>query len=203
MASPPRSSGATSPNYPQHVPLPNNPRKRPSLHLASGYNPSKRRKQGSIASGASSAHPLRQTSFPPGEPGADDSALRSPSVETDITAFSGAPSVITGGSGKGRKRKGKRGKRDISGSIAGKTRAGGEKSATGDVEEEDDDDDDGGEGIFNEAGNNVEVEKKRENFDMLYVAFTEDQRDRYEVFNRLHLNHATVRKVYLALLLRN
>ena len=109
MASPPRQSPATSPPYPPHIPLPN-PKKRPSLNIS---GPSiKRQKRASIhsaASGATSAHPLRQTSFPP-EESAIAGGERSPSVESDITAVTGGRSVVTAGTvkrgrGRGRKKK--------------------------------------------------------------------------------------------------
>ncbi|KAK3707626.1 hypothetical protein LTR37_011974 [Vermiconidia calcicola] len=60
MASPPGSS-ATSPSGPSSLAL---PRQRPSLALPQGITKSRKP---SIASNTSSAHPLRQTSFPPAD----------------------------------------------------------------------------------------------------------------------------------------
>lgn len=212
MASPPRSSPATSPPYPHHTPLPlNNPRKRPSLHLTNTQNaPSKRRKQGSIASGASSAHPLRQTSFPPNEALGDSSAVRSPSVESDFTAITGdgARSAITAGSGRGGK--GKRGRRagkrrTLSGSATAEKskqgRRGGvqsERSVTadygGEEDPEDEDDDDGGEGL-DDAGEEMDKDAERKNLSVLVDAFGSEQIERYEMFRRVKLKKETVRKV--------
>lgn len=74
-----------------------------TVHNPTGGAP-KRRKHGAAGSisgsTTSSAHPLRQTSFPPEESaiGEDDTALRSPSVESD---FTGIHSAVTGGTGPG------------------------------------------------------------------------------------------------------
>ncbi|KAK5120860.1 hypothetical protein LTR85_005927 [Meristemomyces frigidus] len=58
MASPPNYGGGTSPPGPQSLAL---PRQRPTLALPTGVQSRKP----SVASNTSSAHPLRQTSFPP------------------------------------------------------------------------------------------------------------------------------------------
>ena len=175
MASPPRSSGGISPPYPQHSSLPSNPRKRPSLSsLQSSHGP-KRRKQASIASSTTSAHPLRQTSFPPSEA---LSGARSPSVESEITTTSRKPR-------KSRTAKSAR-------------------SATGDPGSGDDDDGDGDGDGDDDADDNFEhadlqdIEKQghqRQHMKTLYENMTPDQQERHADFRRFKLRPATVRKI--------
>ncbi|KAG8529762.1 uncharacterized protein KY384_005243 [Bacidia gigantensis] len=194
MSSPPRSGGGTSPTYPSQVPLPNNPRKRPSLHLQQSHGPQKRRKQASIASGASSAHPLRQTSFPPNEI-AVESALLSPSVESDITGFTGdgVRNANTATSAKGGRKRGKKGKREVSASVKGRG-AQSERSATGDIADEEDEDEDGGEGLMDDGGEMDKAAEKK-NLSVLVDAFSPEQAERYEMFRRVKLKKETVRKI--------
>ena len=212
MASPPRQLQATSPTYPQHMPLPN-PKKRPSLHLSS--NPAKRRKQtGSMHSIPASAHPLRQTSFPPEE--GSESALRSPSVESDLTAATGNQSAVTGGGGggeTGKKRGRKKKNRNVSGSVrsggnraptdggggGGQGRRGGRR-ATSEVhdEEDDEDDDDHGADLTASggvAGNDIDRDAERKNLAVLVDAFNPDQADRYEMYRRVKLRKEVVRRI--------
>ena len=80
--------------------------------------------------------------------------MRSPSVESDVTGVTGdgARSAVAYGSGKGVKRKGgRRGKRDISGSVNGLVKGGSERSITGDPGDEEDDEEDGGEGLMDDG----------------------------------------------------
>ena len=199
MASPPRSSPATSPPNPPHATLPglNNPRKRPSIHLPQQHSSAKRQKQGSVAGSAtSSAHPLRQTSFPPEGSSFAENAVRSPSVESDVTGITGdgGKSTIGAGYGKGRKRKGKQERRNVSGSVPGTGKRGSERSATGDVGDEDDDEDDAGEGLVDD-GEEMDRAAERKNLSVLVDAFDAEQAERYEMFRRVKLKKETVRKV--------
>ena len=173
MASPPRSAGGFSPPYPQDTPLPPNPRKRPSLSsLQSSHNP-KRRKQASIASSTTSAHPLRQTSFPPSEA---FSGARSPSVESD---------AVTATSRKPRKAR-----------IAKSAR-----SVTGDPGSPEDDDGEGeGDGDDDqfEHADLQDIEKQgqqRQHMKTLYDNMSADQQERHADFRRFKLKPATVRKI--------
>ena len=120
MASPPRRSPATSPPYPSNANLPG-ARKRPLTLSTNQSQLSKKRKTPSFSTSTSSAHPLRQTSFPPEE---SREGQRSPSVDSVVTAATGARSVAA--SGRGRK-KGKQRKDDTQ-SVRSATKA----SATGD-----------------------------------------------------------------------
>lgn len=141
------------------MPLPN-PKKRPSLSMPGGPN-QKRQKRTSIAS-SSSAHPLRQTSFPPEESN-HDNGPRSPSVDSDFTAVTGGKSVVTAGTAKRGRRKGRA--KQVEGSVKsggrektidGATRGGSE------VPEEDEEDDEGGEGMVEngEVGDKAAEKKK-------------------------------------------
>ncbi|KAI1305619.1 histone-fold-containing protein [Xylaria venustula] len=87
MASPPHSySPAGSPPYPSHSQLPSKKRTSMATELSIQPPSLKRRKASTMSvASAGSAHPLRQTSFPPDEALARDyspSYRRSPSVDT-------------------------------------------------------------------------------------------------------------------------
>lgn len=108
----------------------------------------KRQKRTSIHSAASitgSTHPLHQTSFPPEEPAIGGvGGARSPSVESDFTTVTGGRSVVTAGTAKRGRGKGKKNK--ITGSVKS---AGREKTVDGargesEIPEDDDDDDEVG-----------------------------------------------------------
>lgn len=145
MASPPYRSPATSPPYPPHASLPN-PKKRPSVNVPP-YAPSlKRQKRGSVHSAASSAHPLRQTSFPP-EESAIAAGERSPSVDSEITTVAGKGSfATTGGRRRKSKAKGKRAAASVKSGAKEKTVDG--REGTGEMPDDDDeDDDDGGDDV--------------------------------------------------------
>lgn len=111
MASPPNYSN-TSPPAPSSLAL---PRQRPTLSLPNGSNAARRKPSTTSASAAAlSAHPLRQTSFPPqdrfaGSLGDSNSHLAfSPTESADVSdseitsAISGPAGEVDGG---GRKRK--------------------------------------------------------------------------------------------------
>ena len=151
MASPPNLSPATSPPLLSHIPTPGS-KKRPSLAMPSHGPSLKRQKRSSVHSTTSalSAHPLRQTSFPP-EESALDTGARSPSIESDFTALTGSKSVHTNATGKRGRGKGKR---KVEGSVKS---AGREKTAeaaregTGEAPDEDEEDDDGGEEMVDDG----------------------------------------------------
>ena len=141
MASPPSRSPAPSPPYPPHTSLPN-PKKRPSVNVPT-YPPSlKRQKRGSVHSSASSAHPLRQTSFPP-EESAVVTGERSPSVDSEITNITGKGSFATAG-GRRRKPKGKGKQAAASVKSGAKEKTVGGREGTGEVPDDDDEEDDEG-----------------------------------------------------------
>ena len=112
----------------------------------------KRQKRSSIHSSGSaiSAHPLRQTSFPP-EESALDTGARSPSIESDFTAVTGGKSVTTNMTG--RRVRGK-GKKKLEESVKS---AGREKTAdvvregTAEAPEDEDEEDEGGEGMVDDG----------------------------------------------------
>ena len=176
MASPPYRSPATSPPNPAHSSLPN-PRKRP-LSLSTNAPPHpKKHKPSSFSTTTSSAHPLRQTSFPPEEA---ISGERSPSVESDITAATGARSAR--GVGGRRRRKGK--KKDGAESIKSADRSSklrGAASRTSGLEEEevvedeeDDDEGDGGGGGVEDMDGGVKVDEAAEKKKLAYVFYLEE-----------------------------
>ncbi|KAF6218858.1 hypothetical protein HO133_005401 [Letharia lupina] len=192
MASPPYRSPATSPPYPPHTSLPN-PKKRPSVNVPP-YAPSlKRQKRSSIHSAASSAHPLRQTSFPP-EESAILTGERSPSVDSEITNMTGKGSIAMTG-GRRRKSKGKGKKAAVSVKSGAKEKTVDGREATGEVPDDDDEDDDeGGDDIIDGVQEeDREAEKKK--LAVLIGAFNYDQEKRYECLRRIRLKKETVRKI--------
>ncbi|KAK3171500.1 hypothetical protein OEA41_003584 [Lepraria neglecta] len=189
MASPPYRSPATSPPYPSHTSLPN-PKKRPSLNMPGGPS-NKRQKRASINS-AASAHPLRQTSFPP-EESAINASERSPSVDSDFTIVTGGRSVVTAGNSKRVRGKGKAKK--VEGSVKSLGR---EKTADGAMRggsEVPDDEDDEDEGAVVDDGKVVDEAAEREKLKVLIDAFNPDQYERFESMRRIKLKKETVRKI--------
>ncbi|KAL6722199.1 hypothetical protein ACLMJK_001306 [Lecanora helva] len=193
MASPPNYSSASSPPFSNHVPLSSSSKKRPSIPMP-GHPPNiKRQKRASVHSNASalSAHPLRQTSFPP-EESALDTGARSPSVDSELTGITGSKSGVTHQTGKKRGRKKK-----VEGSVRS---AGREKTAeaaregTADAPEDEDDDDDGGEAMMGE-GEAVDAEAEVKKMAVLMGAFNAEQTDRYTMLRRAKLKKETVRKI--------
>lgn len=168
MASPPRNPGPRSPPYPNPLALPQS-RKRASsgLSISSNMPSAKRRKSTlhSIASTPGGSHPLRQTSFPPEESTLDPSVVRSPSIDSDITAATGARSIATTATvakgRRGRKRKAEgsvvSGKNTVRPSVEGNSAKGG-----GDDAEEEEDDEDGEMGFVNQ-GEVVDKDTEKEN----------------------------------------
>ncbi|KAJ9629780.1 hypothetical protein H2203_002161 [Taxawa tesnikishii (nom. ined.)] len=122
MASPPRAFS------PPHNSL-SLPMKRPSLTLPSGGNPVKRRKP---STASVSAHPLRQTSFPP--PDLDGGVAYSPTeshgsrdsldIDDELASNAGSADGTTDGRGK----RGRKSKKEKSGKLG---RPSGKRAATG------------------------------------------------------------------------
>ena len=173
MASPPRLSGAGSPPYPTPASIPQS-RKRPAqgLSIASNISNAKRRKS-TLHSGVSTpggSHPLRQTSFPPEESALDTGGIRSPSLDSDITAATGNKSIATTATGVKAKR-GRKKKTESSVLNAKSTaRPGVEGASTkgaGEDVEEDDDDEENGEGFVND-GEVIDSSQEKEN--LAYVS---------------------------------
>lgn len=111
----------------------------------------KRQKRGSSTTSALSAHPLRQTSFPP-----DDSAIaggtRSPSIESDFTAVTGGKSIVANATGKKVRGKGK--KRQLEGSVKSTGREktlDGARDGTAEAPDDEDEEDDGGDEMIDDG----------------------------------------------------
>ncbi|MCJ1290673.1 hypothetical protein MMC34_002215 [Xylographa carneopallida] len=197
MASPPYRSPAASPPHPAHTTIPN-PRKRPQLVMPNHANTLKRRKVSSFStSTTTSAHPLRQTSFPP-EESAFSRDERSPSVDSDYTAITGKQSVGTSAFG-GKKARGK--KKKVDGSVKSETAKGtadGRSVAEGVDEYEDgeevDGDADGEDGVV-EDGAKVDRAAEKKKMAVLIDAFNEDQTERYNMYRRVKLKKETVRRI--------
>ena len=232
MASPPRLSPATSPPHPYHTSLPSsNPKKRPSLSLSGGAGgpiPRRRKTGPTPASTPNTSHPLRQTSFPPEESAIDDStALRSPSVESDITGITGltggdraskAGGPATGGKGPPKKRKYKRrgtaaaaAEPSIRSSPAREAslRANSAPTAAdnddGDFDEDDDEDDDNLQDALNNNNTttqdlDLDREASKRKLAILIEAFDPQQSDRYDLFRRTKLREGTLRRIVNQLL---
>ena len=162
MASPPHRSSAASPPLPSHIPS----KKRPSINTPSHAPNAKRQKRTSINSTPStlSAHPLRQTSFPPEESTLDTGA-RSPSIDSDFTAVTGAKSTTAAaptrrGRGKGKKTKNAEG--SVKSGGREKTAESGHREGTFEAVEDEDEDDEGADGMVDEAEVvDAEAERKK------------------------------------------
>ncbi|MCJ1398870.1 hypothetical protein MMC11_002071 [Xylographa trunciseda] len=197
MASPPYRSPATSPPHPAHSTIPN-PRKRPQLVMPNHSNSLKRRKVSSFStSTTTSAHPLRQTSFPP-EESVFSRDERSPSVDSDFTTITGKQSVGPSAFG-GKKVKPK--KKKVDGSVKSGTAKGtvdGRSVAEGADEDEDgeevDGDADGEDGVV-EDGAKVDRAAEKKKMAVLIDAFNEDQTERYNMYRRVKLKKETVRRI--------
>ncbi|KAI9791636.1 MAG: hypothetical protein M1816_003722 [Peltula sp. TS41687] len=207
---------ATSPPFPVHsVPPPS--KKRPSI--ATDLYPAAKRRKPSIASATSGFHPLRQTTFPneteasppspppvhsppPNLPRGSNIA-RSPSVESSLTA---------GGMGRVRKSKSKA-RSTTGGSVrriakaksvanlstkggvpGGKSNKGDEGTTVRDDEgDEEDEEVDTAEGV--DGVEKVDEDQERQKLRILVESFTPDQSDRYDLFRRVKLNPAVVKKI--------
>lgn len=156
----------------------------------------------STTSGTSSAHPLRQTSFPPETNGTTPAFSRSPSMD-NMSIVSGSGPVKRK---KGRKIKG--GKNDDTASVNGKKAkstvsadgAGGAgRKRRASTAAEDEEEEDGGEemALNVDAASKEEKAKEERRRQVLVRAFEKngDQFSRYEAWRSSKLGDATVRRV--------
>ncbi|KAI9720319.1 MAG: hypothetical protein M1828_005703 [Chrysothrix sp. TS-e1954] len=197
MSSPP----ATSPTYPSSISL---PRKRPSPASSShgSGQPNVKRRKPSTTSNAS--HPLRQTSFPPGDPNA---RLHAPTSRRSSfsPAANDAGSVSSFGreSKKGRGRKARsttgtarqtKNARSGEGSLVGGE---GSRAEREEDEPEEDEADGANDTILEEGGKMDEaaLKQEREHLAMLMEAFDEEQTHRHDTWRRVRLKKETVRKI--------
>ncbi|KAI1360288.1 histone-fold-containing protein [Xylaria arbuscula] len=218
MSSPPNSySPAGSPPYPSHSQLPSKKRSSMATELSIQPPSLKRRKAStmSIAS-AGSAHPLRQTSFPPDENLARDyspSYRRSPSVDT-MSLVSG--SQVSAAPAK--KKRGRKSKVDLANEAAAAalregtpslvggraativSNASGTLGKDGDVEGGRDGDNDGSfelpENMASRsaARTKEQIEEEKELVALLKSQMDEVQFDRYEVWHRQSIKPQDVKR---------
>jgi len=200
------------------------PKKRPNLTLPPNPNPAKRRKASNV-SATSSAHPLRQTSFPP----ADDPyhtngqavyspvSNRSDSLDVDDELASAPGSIVGGKAKKGKKVTKPRGRPPKStaasaiGSEApsatgtpsrGRTAA---ASTNGQNQNEEDEGSDADEGEDNPADDTTmhadskltkaSLDAEKERKALFVSALPPHHASRYELWNRIHLRKDIVRKL--------
>lgn len=211
-----------SPPFPSHTSLPainttanGSIRKRPTD--AAGPSPKRRKASNMSIASIGSAHPLRQTSFPPDE-APSGSAARSPSVsgfDDNISMVSGSAVSTTGGGRVPRKR-GRKSKADkareaadkegtpsVAGGKAltvasGRSGGGAKSAADGDGPEDDEEDDAAvkakmGVAQFERSREEREEEKKLRF--MLVKQMDADQAERYEMWHAAKFAEASVRRV--------
>ncbi|KAI9829691.1 MAG: hypothetical protein M1819_006062 [Sarea resinae] len=208
---------ATSPpSYSTHAPtsLPTNPKKRPSLSTApSGTT---KRRKASAATSIGSAHPLRQTSFPPEESlrSGAGALTRSPSVESSVAGSIGGVREADAERGKGKKRRRSGGRstadtrsvksgrtgaasvKSAGGASGGKGETGTTGGAGGEDDGEDDEEDGGGvDAVLEGGGEKVDEAYEKYKLSVLMEAMNDDQVDRYTLFRRARLRKETVRKI--------
>lgn len=173
-------------------------RKRPSINTT-GPGSIKRRKQS--APGLPSSHPLRQTSFPPAENrGASRASAFSPPAEASVN---GRSSVGPGRKKRGGRKSGGDTRSQAAASAVGarqgkQAQVNGAGAEADEPEDEDDDEDAGAEDTVLEGGaaaDDAQLKLEKENVRMLIEAFNSEQSDRYEMWRRVKLNKATVRRV--------
>lgn len=227
MASP----SSHSPPYPSHAQLPagtpgtpgtpggNMANKKRAADSGAAASPAlKRRKASAIstASGPPSAHPLRQTSFPPDDPATPYSA-RSPSADVDsVSLVSG--SQVSAAAAPLRKKRGRKSKaekaREQTPSVAGgraptavsaasdaaaarsaRSLVAGSAAAAG--ADDPDADEDGPTEVAATADLRTQEQKEEEHRvrGMLISAFSEEQFHRYENWRAANLSKASVRRV--------
>ena len=196
------SPTAISPTYPLSLTV-SKKRPAPTPGALPGGQPNAKRRKPSTTSNAS--HPLRQTSFPPGEA---QSLLSAPPSRR--SSFS--PAALDAGSvssfGRESKRGNRRGARSTTGTArqSKDARSGDGRSVKagedgrGDREEDEPEEDEGegaddtvleGGGKMNEAAQKQE----REHLAMLIDAFDEEQTYRFDTWRRCRLKKETVRKI--------
>ncbi|PQE21797.1 transcription initiation factor TFIID subunit 11 protein [Rutstroemia sp. NJR-2017a BBW] len=179
MASPPQDLPNNSPPYPSNINLPQASHKR----RPSEAPPSKRRKASMISvNSTTSAHPLRQTSFPPESAVFTPNYERSPSVDT--------MSLVSGSvAGPGRKKRARKSSNKQDGPLAKKRRT---SNASADEEE-----DDGVDQTITHMASGTKEEKQREmeKRAVLVKHMDEQQFRRYEAVRSAKLADATVRRI--------
>ncbi|KAI0525384.1 histone-fold-containing protein [Xylaria bambusicola] len=218
MASPPQNySPAGSPPYPPHSQLPSKKRSSIATELSIQPPSLKRRKAStmSIAS-AGSAHPLRQTSFPPDETLGRDyspSYRRSPSVDTMSLVSGSQVSAAPAKKKRGRKSKidlaneaAAAALRDGTPSLVGGRAATIVSNASGTLGKEGDGD--GGRDVDNDgsfelpenmasrsaARTKEQIEEEKELVALLKSQMDEVQFDRYEVWHRQSIKPQDVKR---------
>ncbi|KAH8880556.1 TAFII28-domain-containing protein [Thozetella sp. PMI_491] len=214
MASPPYnySPSATSPPYQSNSQLPSlsintmTGKKRAS---EGGSTPALKRRKASIMStvSASSAHPLRQTSFPPDEIGTPHNA-RSPSVDSmSLVSGSQVSAAAPAKKKRGRKSKAEKAREQTPSAAGGRAAsavtgvsdgARGSKSATGAAGGDDEGDDaEGPTEVAITADERTKEQKAEEHRlrAMLSAALTLDQFERYELYRAAGLTKASVKRL--------
>jgi hypothetical protein len=177
----------------------------------------KRRKAStmSVTSGAGSAHPLRQTSFPPDEFGAGTPTdARSPSVDIDAMSFVSG-SQVSAAAAPIKKKRGRKSKAEkalqreqtpsaaggkASSAVGGVSDVGGRGGKSGAGAADDADGEDDGPTEVAATGTTMTKEQKEEEHrarGMLINAFSEDQFDRFENWRAANFSKAGVRRVGL------
>ncbi|KAI9047171.1 hypothetical protein LZ554_008625 [Drepanopeziza brunnea f. sp. 'monogermtubi'] len=188
---------AISPPYPSNAQLPAPMKRRQSEVPTSG--PASKRRQLSTASAAGSAHPLRQTSFPPETHGRAPAFSRSPSMDT--------MSLVSGAGGKKKKSRKSRGKDVETSSVAG-SRAKSVMSNTGkskrrasrgeSVDDEEEEEEGGGEEMSLNVALASKEEKDREAAKRAHLVdkiLSPSQAERYAIWRQSKLADATVRRI--------
>ncbi|KAI1811594.1 histone-fold-containing protein [Poronia punctata] len=214
MASPPPNySPAGSPPYPSHAQLPS--KKRSTLAADHGQPSLKRRKASTMSvASAGSAHPLRQTSFPPDEAlgrGYSPSYNRSPSVDTmSLVSGSQVSAAPT------KKKRGRKSKAELANNAAAAALrdgtpsvAGGRAStvisntAGGAVKDGEGEGGGGDDGAFelpesmasrSAARTKEQIEEEKELVALLKSQMDEIQFDRYEVWHRQSIKPQDVKR---------
>ncbi|KAK4130378.1 transcription initiation factor TFIID-like protein [Trichocladium antarcticum] len=211
MASP----SAQSPPYPSHSQLPGAnamPNKKRTAEAGGGPAALKRRKASAISttSAPASAHPLRQTSFPP-----DDSGMlfgaRSPSVDVDAMSLVSGSQVSAAAPLKkkrGRKSKADKAREQTPSAVGGRAPTAtsgasdgpgrGAKSVAGGAGgDEGDGDEEGPTEVAVTADVRTQEQKEEEHRarGMLISAFSEPQFHRYENWRAANLSKASVRRL--------
>lgn len=201
------SPSAGSPPYPSHSQLPtlntlNVNKKRTAAGDAA--SPALKRRKGSVLSVASStlsAHPLRQTSFPPDE---SPFGARSPSVDMDsVSMISGsAVSAAPVKKKRGRKSKAEKAREQTPSVVGGRAMTavsgvsgGGEKGAAADAAADDDDDVNVTMGVANAVRTAEEKVEEKERLRVLTSQMDQDQLERYEMFRASRVSDAVIKRV--------
>ncbi|RDL38778.1 Histone-fold containing protein [Venustampulla echinocandica] len=204
MASPPYSHSyppATSPPYPSNAQLPQPQKRRQSEMPSSASQPSLKRRKASALSTTSaplSAHPLRQTSFPPENASRTSAYSRSPSVDA-MSLVSG--SAVGGAVKKKRGRKPKNSANDDASLVGGRTKStisgtsGRRKRRQSEVSAEDEEE--GGEEMAIETVARTQEERAREveHRALLVRQLDPEQMSRYEAYRSGRLGESVVRRI--------